>query len=195
MKRLSYLTLCTFVLLISACNNGKQPTVAIPDTTKIETPKDSILSLQEFEVTDTMSVNGVVYQYTYAFKNDTTLPVVTNSYGYKYYDNIVELTIKKDTATVYTHTFTKESFRSHIDDDNFDNYSLLGFNINYLRLDNHQRFHFISDVGDCDAAGIANYATAIDITPDWKLILTPVVDTEVGPEYNMTNDPTGDEGV
>ncbi len=179
--------------MLAACGGQQQKGLDIDSVGTAISP-DSVSALQEYQMTDTVTVKGTKYTYTYSFRNDKSLPLIVNSFGYTYYDNAVDVVIRKDTSLIYSHTFTKETFKSHLSDKDISNYALLGFNFNYMKADDHSMFHFITNIGDCDESGSASYPMAIDITLDGKVIITQVKDIETGPQLDMNVDPE-EEGV
>ena len=192
MKKAIIITLLAIAAITGASCRGNSNT--IPDS-EPTISADSVNALAPYDMTDTVTVRGTKYAYHYAFHTDQSLPIVTNSFGYRYYDNIVELTITKGAETVFQHTFTKESFKNHIPEDDITAYALLGFNFNYMKIDDHSQFHFIASVGDCDESCAASYPIAIDITQQGAITLTLATDIETGPQFDMTYDPNADEGV
>lgn len=194
MKKVFYLVGIIASTMLTGCG-GQQQNGKDIDSVETAISPDSVSVLQEYQMTDTITVKGTKYTYTYSFRNDKSLPLVVNSFGYTYYDNAVDVVIRKDTAKVYSHTFTKESFKSHISDKDISNYALLGFNFNYMKSDDHSMFHFIASIGDCDESGSASYPMAIDITLDGKVIITQARDIETGPQLDMNVDPEEEDGV
>ena len=187
------------IVAVCGCGGGSTPNDRTAEFDGSEQSKDSVYSVNEFDYSDTVSVRGVLYRYAFEFRNDKSLPVVTNSFGYRYYDNMVVLSIVKANAGNdewrYEHTFTKESFRRLIPEGDYNGSCLLGFNFNFTKQDNHEAFHFIATVGDCDASGQFSYPMAVDITTGGEILLEQAAaDDEGRPEVNLNEDPE-DEGV
>lgn len=204
MKKIHFLAMCTpvvFALItmtVSTSCKGKQTNLYDDiDSLKDAPSADKTNSLPEYNMADTVTVNGTKYNYTFTFHSDKTLPTVVNAVGYKYYDNVVDLVITKGGTEVYKHTFSKESFKDKIPaDDGYSDFVLQGFNFNYLKVNDHSKFHFIASVGECDEACEISYYVAIDISEAGAITLTPVSDdVETGPQLDLTIDPQEDDGV
>lgn len=183
------------VAVASSCGGTSTPTNQA-DSTSVSKTEETIHALNEFDMKDTTTVNGKLYQYDFSFKNDKSLPVIQNSFGYKYYDNVVLLALYEDKTKIYTHRFTKESFRSMIPAADYEKSALLGFNFNYLKAEEHSKFHFIASVGDCDESGKVTYSIAVDISVSGEISLSIVNDIETGPQFdNMDVNPSEEDEV
>jgi len=182
MKKLSYLSCIAGLLSLFSCG-GQSDSNQYLDSVYTDESKDSIYSLNSYyDVQDDVVVRGTKYRYSYSFYPDTSLAIVTNSFGFKYYDNVLDLKIFKGGEEFYSHRFTKKSFASHIKSNLMDNYALLGFNFNYMNRDDHSKFHFIATVGDPDESGETPHTFAVDISTDGNISLTELAGVEEGPE-------------
>jgi hypothetical protein len=101
--------------------------------------------------------------------------------GQKHYDNQIILKINKSGNTIFSHTFTKKSFKRFIPDDLYDSYVLTGFNINYNKENKQDKFYFVSSVGDTD--DLESYIPIdITITAKGELSLDKFIDTDISKE-------------
>lgn len=146
-------------------------------------------SVPEYSKSDTITVKGKLYTYEFKFHNDKQSPLITNSEGYKYYDNYVELTIYKGKTdeVEFTHTFNTNSFKQYIPENIQAQSSLVGFNFNYMELGKNDKFHFIAVVGDPDETTDIAYSIAIDINPDYSISTRIVNNVDTEPISNDMN--------
>ena len=155
-----------------------------------EPKKNAVNDMAEYSLNGQIEVEGVKYDYDFAFQNNTTLPVVTTADGYRYHDNSVLLVISRGQETVYEHTFTKESFQSLIPAADYKRSVLAGFNFNYMQQDRHDRFYFIAVVGDPDETSDISYSVgiAIDRNGGISTNIVETIDTEPI-NNNLNQDP------
>jgi hypothetical protein len=155
-----------------------------------EPKKNAVNDMAEYSLNGQIEVEGVKYDYDFAFQNNTTLPVVTTADGYRYHDNSVLLVISRGQETVYEHTFTKESFQSLIPAADYKRSVLAGFNFNYMQQDRHDRFYFIAVVGDPDETSDISYSVgiAIDRSGAVSTSFVETIDTEPIND-NLNQDP------
>lgn len=158
---------------------------------------NTIQSMEEYGNNGTIEVNGSKYSYYFTFSNDQNLPVITNHEGYRYYDNQVELAIYRGTGKsedmVYSHVFTKESFKSLIPEGDYSKSALVGFNYNYMNIDKHDRFYFIAAVGDPDESSDLLHTVGISISTSGEVSTQIVTDIDTEPISDDLNiDPSED---
>ncbi len=179
MKHLHIILLAILTIGMTACKEKQKQEVKMetyvhkkPVKVKRDTTK-----MTSYVESEKVTVNNAVYDYTYKFTPSTNLPIITTSANSKYYDNILSLSIKKDSVTVYNHTFTKESFKRFIPEELYPTIVLMGFNFNYNKQDLHDKFYFVASVGDPDDE---EYYIPIDVTIDCngELYLDKFIDAE-----------------
>lgn len=205
MKKIHFLAMCAPVMAAlitmtatTSCKGNQTNNFEDIDSLKNAPSADKVNSLAEYSMSDTVTVNGTRYNYSFTFHSDKNLPTVINAVGYKYYDNVVDLVITKGGTEVYKHTFSKESLKDKIPTDGgYSDFVLQGFNFNYLKINDHSKFHFIASVGECDEACEICYYVAIDISEAGVINLTPVSDdVETGSQLPGLNiDPDEEDGV
>ncbi len=180
MNKTNHILLALLAIIMVACQGKKEETKT--ETYIVNEPiavsKPDTISMHVYEKSDKVNVNSTDYNYTYKFAPANNLPIITTSAGNKYYDNTLTLTIKKGTDNFYTHTFTKESFKRFIPEKLYPNMVLMGFNFNYNKEAEHDRFYFVTSIGDPDDE---EYYIPIDISIDrnGELYLSKFVDTAI----------------
>lgn len=175
MKLFKYFLLSSVVIVLS-CGGQQSNHINFDDNNDVN--KDSVYTISPYTLNDNVMVRGTRYNYLCDFHADASLDVVTSSFGDKYYDNVLDLTITKDGEAVFSHQFTKQSFASHINDNELSDYALLGFNFNYMKADDHNQFHFIASVGDPDESGTVVKSFDIDITTAGAITITTAAGAE-----------------
>lgn len=163
-----------------ACNE-KNPNTSVIISTENETitPPDTI-AMNQYTNNSEVEVNGNKYYYSYEFSPSKSLPIVTNSSERKYYDNQIKLSITKDGNNIYSTTFTKATFKNFIPEEIYETIVLMGFNFNYNKENEHDKFYFVASVGDPDDE---EYYIPIDIsvTVNGELSLSKFIDSNNGP--------------
>lgn len=157
---------------------------------------NAILDLGVMERNDTITVRGKLYHYSYRFAPVDSLPVIVNPDGTRYHDNVVQLTVRRDSTVVLQRRFTKHSFASMVPRDELPDLALAGFSYNLNHLDDHSQLRFIATVGDPDETSGINYPVEIRISSDGTYSLHTVEDFETESLFDDLNlDPTEDMGV
>ncbi len=194
MNNINKILFALLAIGMMACNSKKEepkttthtvdaPVVNIPDTIRMDTYRNG----------DKITVNNEEYDYSYVFASSDELPIVKTSANGKYYDNTLKLTIKKGDVTVYSHTFTKASFKRFIPERLYPTIVLMGFNFNYNKQDLHDKFYFVASVGDPDDEEF-NIPIDVSIDRNGELYLDKFIDTIAG-SSNDSMEPKTDEGV
>ncbi len=115
------------LLLLVGCggkNEGK-PLMNVPQETEMATQEAPMADGDwRFEKTD--SIGGQMYQIALYRHADTTLPLIKDETGEEYFDNCVELEIRKDSAAFFSRTFTKEAFAGFLSEADRKNAMLMG---------------------------------------------------------------------
>jgi hypothetical protein len=143
----------------------------------------------------TITVNGAEYKYSYLFTPSDSLPIVKNSAERKYYDNSLKLTISKGDETIFSKTFTKNSFKEFIPDELYSTIVLMGSKFNYNMEEKKDNFYFVASIGDPDDVEF-HIPIDITITPQKEVKLKKFVDTESGSQSEGMNvDPDTEGGV
>lgn len=188
------IAVCTIAVVgIISCKESSPVKTESPTITEDTDSVTGITTMRGYEATDTIRINGVLYRYTFKFAPDDSLPVIVNSVGQTYHDNRVKLTIKKDSTTIYTHSFTKKSFEGIVPKKFMATSALVGFNYNITKADNHSKFFFIATVGDPDETAELSFPMEVIITTDGQMNIIKAENIETEPIIpGMTVDPEED---
>ena len=89
------------------------------------------------------------------------------------------MSITKDGNNIYSTTFTKATFKNFIPEEIYETIVLMGFNFNYNKENEHDKFYFVASVGDPDDE---EYYIPIDIsvTVNGELSLSKFIDSNNG---------------
>lgn len=169
-------------LSLAVCSCGGKPTAENENeqqSSSVAVAEDGASNMEEYNLSGTVEVDGMRYDYEFSFNNDPTLPVVTTAEGQKYHDNNVRLIISRGNETVYDHKFTKESFVNAVPAKDFKRSVLAGFNFNYMQQDKHDRFYFIAVVGDPDETSDISHSVGIAIDKSGTMSYSAVQSIDV----------------
>ena len=185
----------TLSALLVSCTGNKTDADAT-DSIAADTLDDSIQTISEYSLQDTVTVQGELYTYDISFHNDPSAPTITNYEGIEYYQNEATLTIYRGKSSEVFHTirFTKEDLKSYIPAEMYDHCTLVGMNFNYMELGRHDSFHFIAVAGDPDETADITYIVAIDILKNKSVSMHQVTDIDTAPISDDLNiDPEEDD--
>lgn len=106
----------------------KQPSPDIIITKPVEKVKPKTTQkMGDYEQTIEVAWVGAKYNVAVARKADTSLPIVDDGAGNKYYDNKISVRIiRQDGSEFFNRTFSKQDFLSYVDDIYKKNSALLG---------------------------------------------------------------------
>lgn len=188
------ITVCTITIAgMISCKDSSPVKTESPTITEETDSVTGITTMRGYETTDTVRINGALYRYTFNFAPDDSLPVIVNTVGQTYRDNMVRLTIKKDSTTIYAHTFTKKSFEGIVPKKFMATSALVGFNYNITKTDNPGKFFFIATVGDPDETAELSFPMEVIITTDGQMNIIKAENIETEPIiHGMTVDPEED---
>ena len=194
MRKSSFAISIAAICLFIGCSGNKTAPISQDTIAVSPVSTTAINDMAEYNLEGQVEVEGVKYDYEFAFRNVTDLPVVTTSEGYRYHDNEVLLIISRGKETLYEHTFTKESFQSLIPAVDYKRSVLAGFNFNYMQQDKHDRFYFIAVVGDPDETSDISYSVGIAIDRNGGISTSIVETIDTEPINNDLNqDPDEDD--
>lgn len=103
-------------MTIASCGKKKQDENII-STKALEAQKPSpVQQMQESKIHNTFKWQGADFTYDIHRIADKSLPVMKQDDGSRYYDNHIDLMIKRGGADFFSKTFTKSTFESYIDE-------------------------------------------------------------------------------
>ncbi len=132
-KKTKVLSLLVFgTLLLTSCG-GKKDNGDIIAPKPVEKHSDAILSMQNYHNTSTQNWGGNTYSITVTRTVDRSLPVTEDENGQKYYDNKINLLVKRSDGSVFLEKiFSKSDFSEYITGDYGKKGALLGVVFDHL---------------------------------------------------------------
>ena len=128
MKQIATLMMAGILAATFVSCKDKQPSNDIIITKPVETPKPKTTQkMGDYAQTIDVEWVGSTYKVAVERKADTTLPIVDDGEGNKYYDNKISVRIiRQDGSEFFNRTFSKQDFISYVDDIYKKNSALLG---------------------------------------------------------------------
>lgn len=117
--------LLMLVLAMSACQQNNQTVSTTPANDSIKTEsKDILHRLPTLHVEDTITSGKNVYAIQIHRQACDSLGIVIDDMGYRYVDNLLKVSVKKNGSTLFSRTFKKANFL-HLLDTEFAKHSIL----------------------------------------------------------------------
>lgn len=149
MKALS-LALPLLALLTMSCHEEKKSPVEERVIEEVD-EATGIINLRNYELSDTITIGGKQYKYTYSLEHVDTMPVLVNPQGLEYHESRVCIKIQGDSTTIFDKTFYKNNFKQYVKKDFLQTSTMVGVNYNFTKRDeDRSAFYFIVTVGDPD---------------------------------------------
>lgn len=184
-KQLIPLLLLSFVL--GACNQKSQSADSAPEVGKAKAEAENILHrLPTLHVEDTVTSGSNVYALMINREACDSLGIVTDDMGYRFADNLLEISVKKNGAVLFKRTFKKKDFL-HLLDAEFAKHSILD-GCRFLQVhEGMVTFSLAVSYPDSDMSR----PFKLNIGPDGSYMIVKNDDLEE--EYNP--DPVSEDGV
>ena len=120
MKTILSISLWLMLLMLTSCFSRSQQ--KDPDNYVVESIQPDVISteihqLQTIQATTQAEFKGKTYDMTVVRRADSTLPVVTDVQGLKYYDNTITLEVKTGGREFAHKIFNKNTFASYLEAD------------------------------------------------------------------------------
>jgi len=120
MKRSLYIILCLSLIVLTSCNG--RSTKKDPDNYVVESIQEDEISseiheLQTISASAQADFKGRTYDMKVVRRPDSTLPVVTDVQGQKYYDNTITLEVSTGGKLFANKIFNKNTFASYLEAD------------------------------------------------------------------------------
>lgn len=149
MRQSSSLLFIITLLVLSSCNKKEQTSDIIVEKITEETPPSSPTSMHEFRSATSVDWLGKTYRVIVERKIDTSLPIITDDTGAKYYDNRITMSVlRPDSTTFFSRDFVKTDFDKYIEQPGYiEKSALLGF---ILEKADGDKLQFAASVGDPD---------------------------------------------
>lgn len=107
------ISLASLAFLSTACGTKEQKEAEkVDEITQIQ---NKMHTMPDYELTDTATLAGHIYEYAINRRMDENAPMVIDEMGDYYADNYIELKIQKDGAEYFSHRFTKNTFEANLE--------------------------------------------------------------------------------
>ncbi len=194
MRTLKIASMALLTLMAMACTNEKKPPITERIVEDVN-PQTGIISLRDYTINDTISINGKLYKYTCTFEHVDTLPVLMNPQGLEYHESRVRIDIKQNDSNVFSKTFYKNNFRDQVPADFLKTSTVVGVNYNFMKRDtDRSAFYFIITVGDPDeTSDNMAYPLELKVATDGSYSIKKAENLETEPLHpGMNIDPSED---
>lgn len=137
MKIIPTLLIASVVALsVVACGNKKQNNDIIAKKPAVKAPASPV-KMQDYNHRESVNWLGQQYGIAISRRADTSLPLVTDDGGGKYYDNRIEVRVTRpDGSVFFDRAFTKTDFAAQVGDDYIKKSALLGIVIDRVEGEN-----------------------------------------------------------
>ena len=136
-KKISVLGACAVIMLASCGEKKSNAEVETRQTEQQQVTADTPYAESELKNTSTAQLGGKTYQITVARRADTSLPLITDELGKKYYDNRVEVNILRDGEPFFQSSYTKDAFSDFLSASDKQGSVLLGMAFDADKSDAH----------------------------------------------------------
>lgn len=196
MKLLRIALLPFAAVLAMACGGNSQPQ-AEERVVEFVDSATGIITLRDYQLSDTIIIGGKKYEYTYSLQHIDSLGVVINPQGLEYKESCVRIAIKNDGNTIFDKTYKKQDFGQYVPKDELSSYTMVGVNYNFTKRDeDRSAFYFIVTVGDPDETSDMAYPLELKILPDGSHSFSKAKNLETEPlNPGMNVDPSEDAEV
>ena len=196
MKTQKILTISLLAIFLVSCK-GNQPQQ--PEERVIENinPETGVISLRDYTFSDTITIGGKLYDYTYSLEHVDSMPILINPQGLEYTESCVKISIKQDDTTIFDKIFYKSNFQDIVPNDFLKTSTMVGVNYNFTkREEDRSAFFFIVTVGDPDETSDMAYPLELKVATDgtYSIKQAENLETEsLTPGLNI--DPSADASV
>lgn len=173
MNKLILSALLASALAFSACGGKKEETrtqaqIERENVRRDQDERNEIIRFAHTNHTDSVSYNGHRYSYTIERQASDSLGIVTDAEGFRTVNNSITLSVRRDGARIFSHTYTRGAFKIGISDEDFSHYVLM--NMVFDRMTpSGPRFAVTVGVGSADD----NYVQfALTVAPDGSTNVT-----------------------
>lgn len=194
MRTLTITAVTILALLMAGCKEEKKEPAQerVVETTD---PKTGIITLRSYNIDDTITINGKLYNYSCRFEPVDTMPVLINSQGLEYRESRVSISIKQGDSQLFSKTYYKRDFCEWVPTDFLKTSTMVGVNYNYMKRDSdHTALYFILTVGDPDETS-DNMAISLElkVAPDGSHTIKKAENLETEPlRPGLNIDPSED---
>ena len=134
-KKISVLGACAIFMLSSCGEKKSNVNVEALQTEQQQAVAGTPYAEPELKNSSTAKLGGGTYQITVERRSDTSLPVVTDELGNRFYDNRVEVSILHDGQPFFKRSYTKDAFSDFLSASDKQGTVLLGMAFDADRSD------------------------------------------------------------
>ncbi|MCH5174759.1 MAG: DUF4738 domain-containing protein [Prevotellaceae bacterium] len=196
MKTPQILTISLLAIFLISCK-GNQPQQ--PEERVIEdiNPETGVISLRDYTFSDTITIGGKLYDYTYSLEHVDSMPILINPQGLEYTESRVKISIRQGDTTIFDKIFYKSNFQDIVPENFLKTSTMVGVNYNFTKHDeDRSAFYFIVTVGDPDETSDMAYPLELKVDTDgtYSIKKAEHLETEsLNPGLNI--DPSTDASV
>lgn len=177
--------------MLAACGNTpKSDDIIAKKPAKVA--KKSVQKMGDYAQTRKVEWLGAVYTVTVERKADTSLPLVADETGNKYYDNRITLIIRRPDGTEFFHrTFTKSDFSAYIGGE-AKNGALLGV---VLDKAESASLYFAASVGSPDSMSDEYVPLVVRIERGGNVVISKDTQLDTGSDVSSEEELSEEDGV
>lgn len=196
MKAFKVIALPALAAMIIACGGDKTKSPVEERVVETVDSATGIITLRDYTLSDSITIGGKLYSYTYSLEHVDSMGVVINPQGLEYRESRVRIAINRGEESIFDKTYYKNDFRSFVPEDQLDSYTMVGVNYNFTKRDeDRSAFYFIVTVGDPDETSDMAYPLELKVLPDGSSSFSKAQNLETEPiSPGMNIDPAEDAG-
>lgn len=158
MKKIT--TLFAAALTLAACSSPGKPQADAADSDSAALTSGPQPSSSDLQLADTLKIDSHTFVVSIRRRTDKALPTVEDEMGTTFYDNSVDVGIRRDGEQVFTRTFTKDDFAASLPAKDMQRGVLLG-----MALDRaSSTANGVALTAQVGEPGLEDEATAFSIT-------------------------------
>ena len=196
MKTSKILTISLLAIFLVSCK-GNQSQQHEERVVEDVNPETGVISLRDYTFSDTITIGGRLYDYTYSLEHVDSMPILINPQGLEYTESRVKISVKHGETKVFDKVFYKSNFQDIVPADFLKTSTMVGVNYNFTKRDeDNSAFYFIVTIGDPDETSDMVYPLELKVTTDGEHSIKRAehLETEsLTPELNI--DPSADASI
>ncbi len=176
--------------VIMSCKGEQTPPVQERDVESVDSAT-GIITLRDYQLSDTVTIGGKLYNYTYSLQHVDSMGVVINPQGLEYKESKVSILVKREDTKIFEKTYFKNDFKEFVPKEELSTYTMVGVNYNFTKKDDSSAIYFIVTVGDPDETSDMAYPLELKINSDGSSSFSKALNLETEPIHpGMNVDPS-----
>lgn len=171
-KVVSFLFFCLIACCSCGGNKQEDKTREEKELEYVQREQDErseIIRFADTHFTDSCTYNGHRYSYTIDRQASDSLGIITDADGFRTVNNSISLSVRRDGASIFSHTYTRGAFKIGVSDSDFAHYVLMNMVFDCMTPVG-PRFAVTIGVGSADD----NYVQfALTVAPDGTTNIVP----------------------